>query len=724
MRPAAGPWEVSSLSMTEEVTSGYSIGVDIGGTFTDCAVVAPDGAVTIGKVLTTPDDLSVGFFDSIGDAASKMGLGDRELLARTTRLAHGTTVGINALVTRSGAKVGLLATKGHGDAIRIMNNFGRVTGASIEEMLDYARSSAPEQFIEPEMTKEITERLDFSGEVVVKLDEAEVAEALDQLVAAGATALAICYLWSHVNPVHELRTKEIVQARAPELYVSCSCEVAPRIGEYPRTATTLMNVYIGPLMQKYVDRIVAGAKQRGYVGEVLFATSEGGLVDTGTVKTHPISTCQSGPVSGVLGCAALGPAMGFHNLISTDMGGTSLDASVIEEGRSLLTDEAVLERHQLHLRKVDVESIGAGGGSIAWFDEAARTIKVGPQSSGAVPGPACYGRGGTEPTVTDADLLLGILDADRGLAGGLKLDRDAAEKALARLGARVGLDAVHTAAGIVEIVDSRMEDLLRRISLQKGHDPRDFVVWAFGGAAGMHASLYSRGLGISRVVVPMNDLASVWSAYGIAISDLTRTFQAPLYLQSPFDPAPLSEAYDRLEAEATEYARQVAGPSARLELSRTAEIKYAMQWYSVEVDVPAGPVGQKTVDEMVDTFDRSYEKRYGRGSAYREAGVTLSNLRVTVRLPWSRPPLRRAEANGDGNGTTAAIAERPVFWLELKKFLPTPVYEGKGLPPETILDGPAVVEYPDTTVAVRPGQQLSVDGFGNLVISMAKGGAQ
>lgn len=710
--------------MTDEVVSGYSIGVDIGGTFTDCAVVAPDGGVTIGKVLTTPEDRSVGFFGSIGNAASKMGLKERELVMRTTRLAHGTTVGINALVTRSGAKVGLLATKGHGDAIRIMDNTGRITGASIEEMLDYARSTAPEQFIEREMTKEITERIDFSGEVVVQLDEAGVAAAVDQLVAAGATAIAICYLWSHVNPIHELRTKEILQARAPDLYVSCSCEVAPRIGEYPRTATTIMNVYIGPLMERYVDRIVAGAKERGYNGEVLFATSEGGLVDTGTVKTHPISTCQSGPVSGVLGCAALGPLMGFPNVISTDMGGTSLDASVIEEGRSLLTDETVLERHQLHLRKVDVESIGAGGGSIAWFDEATRTIKVGPQSSGAVPGPACYGRGGTDPTVTDADLMLGILDADRGLAGGLKLDLAAAEKALGQLGARVGLGAVQTAAGIVEIIDSRMEDLLRRISLQKGHDPRDFVVWAFGGAAGMHASLYSRGLGITRVVVPMNDLASVWSAYGIAISDLTRTFQAPLYLQSPFDPAALAESYHRLEDEAKHYARQVAGPTAHLELSRTAEIKYAMQWYSVEVDVPAGAVGPKTIAEMVDTFDRSYEKRYGRGSAYREAGMTLSNVRVTVRLPWSRPPLRRADANGDGLEITAAITERPVFWLELKEFLPTPVYEGKRLPPQTTIDGPAVVEYPDTTVAVRPGQRLLVDGFGNLVISMAEGGAQ
>lgn len=694
----------------------YSIGVDIGGTFTDCAVVGLDGDVFTGKVPTTLDDRSRGFFDSIEAAAARRDMTIDQLLARTMRLAHGTTAGINALVTRQGAPTALLATIGHGDAIRIMDNTGRVTGASMDEILDYASSYSPEQYVPAKWIREITERVDAEGSVVSPLDEAQLLATVEWLVTEGVESVAVAFLWSHVNAEHEQRAAKLIRDAFPDLYVSCSHQVAPRIGEYPRTASTLMNAYIGPLMRIYTERIEEGARTRGYTEDVLFATVEGGLVDPDTVRRLPITTVQSGPVGGVLGCVALAGQMGFDNVITTDMGGTSLDASVVEAGKALSGDEAVIERHHLYLRRVDVESIGAGGGSIAWCDDAASTIRVGPRSAGAMPGPVCYSRGGTEPTVTDADLLLGFLDPARGLAGGVQLDVEAARQSLERLGQRIGLSAIECAAGIVQIVDNRMEDLLRRVTLQKGHDPRDFSVWAFGGAAGMHAGLYSANLGVRDIVVPMSELASVWSAYGIALSELSRTFQAPAYLHTPFDGNQLAEAFTKLESDARLYAEKVLPKGAEFELVRKAEMKYAMQWYSVELEAPPGSYDESHIQSLIDRFEETYERRYGKGSGYSAAGITVTSVGVTMRAP--RPAVIAREAAGTRSSATAA-KQRPVYWIEHNDFVDTPVYEGTDLVPDNELAGPALIEFADTTIAIRPGHTGRMDTFKNIIIELS-----
>lgn len=694
----------------------YSIGVDIGGTFTDCAVVGLDGDVFTGKVPTTLDDRSRGFFDSIEAAAARRDMTIDQLLARTMRLAHGTTAGINALVTRQGAPTALLATIGHGDAIRIMDNTGRVTGASMDEILDYASSYSPEQYVPAKWIREITERVDAEGSVVSPLDEAQLLATVEWLVTEGVESVAVAFLWSHVNAEHEQRAAKLIRDAFPDLYVSCSHQVAPRIGEYPRTASTLMNAYIGPLMRIYTERIEEGARTRGYTEDVLFATVEGGLVDPDTVRRLPITTVQSGPVGGVLGCVALAGQMGFDNVITTDMGGTSLDASVVEAGKALSGDEAVIERHHLYLRRVDVESIGAGGGSIAWCDDAASTIRVGPRSAGAMPGPVCYSRGGTEPTVTDADLLLGFLDPARGLAGGVQLDVEAARQSLERLGQRIGLSAIECAAGIVQIVDNRMEDLLRRVTLQKGHDPRDFSVWAFGGAAGMHAGLYSANLGVRDIVVPMSELASVWSAYGIALSELSRTFQAPAYLHTPFDGNQLAEAFTKLESDARLYAEKVLPKGAEFELVRKAEMKYAMQWYSVELEAPPGSYDESHIQSLIDRFEETYERRYGKGSGYSAAGITVTSVGVTMRA--SRPAVIAREAAGTRSSATAA-KQRPVYWIEHNDFVDTPVYEGTDLVPDNELAGPALIEFADTTIAIRPGHTGRMDTFKNIIIELS-----
>jgi len=694
----------------------YSIGVDIGGTFTDCAVVDSDGRVLTGKVMTTPEDRSRGFFNSIAAAAESGGMTLGALLEDTARLAHGTTAGINALVTRTGARTALLATTGHGDAIRIMDNTGRVTGASIEEILDYSASGRPESYVPTKWIREVSERIDSVGDIVTPLNEAELMTVVEDLVADGVESIAIAFLWSHVNAAHEQRAAYLVREAYPDLYVSCSHEVAPRIGEYPRTASTIMNSYIGPLMSTYTRRIEDGAKEFGYTEDVVFATVEGGLVDPDTVRAVPLVTVQSGPVGGVLGCVALAGQMGFDNVITTDMGGTSLDASIVEGGRAVSRDEAVLERHAVYLRRVDVESIGAGGGSIAWHDEATNTIRVGPRSAGAVPGPVCYGRGGTEPTVTDADLVLGLLDPVKGLAGGVTLDVAAATAAIEALGAKLGMSGVECAAGIVRIVDNRMEDLLRRVTLQKGHDPRDFSVWAFGGAAGIHAGLYAGHLGAKNIVVPMAALASVWSAYGIALSELSRTFQGPVYIHTPLQPGKLIEAFAKLENDARQYAKRIRLADSDIRLVRKVEMKFALQFYSVELEVPPGDFDEDHLELLLTRFEETYERRYGKGSGYSAAGVTVTTASVNLSVP--RPPVIAQHA-GLTRASELVASSRRVYWLELGDFQETPVYPGNDLIPGDAFVGPVLIDFPDTTVVVRPGQQVRMDDYKNLVIEVS-----
>jgi N-methylhydantoinase A len=692
-------------------TDGFVVGVDIGGTFTDAVAVSPDGELFIGKVLTTPEDFSHGFFGAIAAAAGAAGLDERALLSSATRVSHGTTVGINALVTGAVAKVALLATSGHGGAIRAKGGEGRILGATLEEVLDYAASSQADPLVAPEQVYELSERVDRDGAVVVALSTAEVEEVIAGFEAAGIEAVAISLLWSFANPDHERAVAAVVRRLRPDLFVSTSLEVAPRIGEYGRTASTVMNAQIGPLMLGYIDRIVAGAAARGFRGEVLFGQAEGGLVPASEARRFPLVTLQSGPVANVMGSAVAGSQMGYRNLVVADMGGTTLDAALIDDGRVGYLEEAELVRQRVYLRKVDVESIGAGGGSIAWIDEGAGTLRVGPASAGAVPGPVCYGRGGRQPTVTDADLVLGILDPERPLASGMRLDREGAWRAMEQLGAVLGLDAQQCAAGVVAIVDSRMEDLLRRVTIQRGQDPRSLVLWASGGASGAHAGLFGPGIGVGEVVFPLGNVASVWSAYGLTLLDHLRTFQADAALSTPLDLARLAEVLDGLEVQATAYADEHGLVDA--ELLRRAEMKYPLQMYTVEVDLPPGEVGEKWADGLLDAFHEAYQRRFGPGTGYAEAGAAVTALRVTVQAagvarPLAEHALRPAAATSAG--------QRDVYWGEVGEEIMTPLYWGPDLVPGAHVTGPAIAEFPNTTVVARPGQSLRLDGFGNLVL--------
>jgi N-methylhydantoinase A len=695
---------------------GYLIGVDIGGTFTDCAVVGEDGKVAVGKAPTTPSDPSEGFFAAIDVAARAVGVSRRDLLAGTDRLAHGTTVAINAVVTRTGARVGLLATRGFGDTLKIMDNAGRGIGLPIEELLDFPAASPPEPFVTEGDAAEVTERIDARGEVVVPLDEAQLSAEVDRLLAAGVEAFAICFLWAIVNPAHELRAAEIVRERAPGVEVSLSHLVAPRVGEYPRMLTTVLNAYVAPRMTDYVRRIDEEATRSGYGHGVLFMQSHGGLAHGERVRRQPVTTLQSGPVGGVIGTSALGALIDRPNAITTDVGGTTLDVSVVVDGRPVVEDEVTLEHHAAYLNVVDVQSIGAGGGSIAWIEEATGSLRVGPQSAGADPGPACYGRGGTEATVTDADLVLGVLDPDRFLGGRLALDVQAAQAAIARLAEPLGLSIDECAAGIVRIVDERMSDLMRSMTVRRGLDPRGFTVYAFGGGGGAHAGIYTRGLGISEFVVPLADTASVWSALGVAVADLQATFEQPVYVTPPHDASVIAAVVEELEARAREETGGDERYAEELTIHRSATCKYGLQVFELEAEMPGGPVTDETIAALLANFEAAYGARFGAGAGYAEAGIIVTGVRVRVHGRVRKPSVvRRAAA---GNGAGAKLPERDVYWEELSGRVPTAVWDGSLLEHGTRVDGPAVIELPDTTIVVRPAQRAAIDEYGNAVVSL------
>lgn len=696
--------------------SQYRVSIDIGGTFTDCTIVAGDGSVTIAKAPSTPSDFSQGFLDALENGAGELGLDLDGLLARTGRLSHGTTVGINAVVSRTGSRVGLISTVGHGDALRILNNTGRTNGQPVERILDYAASSLPERFVARGDVVEVAERIDAFGDVVVALDEDALLEAAERLLGDEVETLAVSFLWSHLNPVHEHRARVLLDERFPGVYTSFGSELAQKLGEYPRAATAVMNSYIGPLMRDYVTRLIDALREHGYADRLLFAQCDGGLIDAADVIGRPVMTLESGPVGGVIASAAAGAQVGHANIIAADMGGTTFDVSVVADGRLPIRDGVVIEQHDLFLRMVDVESVGAGGGSLAWVEEQSGALRVGPQSAGAQPGPVCYSRGGTEPTVTDADLVLGLLNAESFLGGRMTLDVAAARAAVGVLGERLGLGLLECAAGIQEVADNLMEDKIRSMTIARGHDPRDFVLYAFGGGGAVHAGLFSRGLGIRRVVVPVGDLASVWSAYGIGLEGYGRTYELPVFLHAPLDAAAVTAAYAELEDRARADAARSDVPWDDLRVTRSADMKYALQVYDVEADVPGETLDEAAMPAIVEEFEHAYARRFGEGVGYPEGGIDLTALRLHVE---PLEPLQPVPAAADGSGTSPRLSgSRDVYWSEDRAVSATPVYAGPTLGPGAQLDGPALVDYPDTTVVLRPGLHLTVEPGGNLTIDL------
>ena len=683
----------------------YTVGIDIGGTFTDTVVMDEAGAIQTYKSPTTPRDL-------IGGLLANVDLAAPDLLPQTTRIAHGTTAATNAYIERRGAKVALLATRGFEAVIFQQRMMGMTAGLSVSELTDYSKRRVPQPLAPPRLVFGIRERVDYRGEAIGRLREEDVRAAAERCAEEGVEALAIAFLWSFKNPAHERRAAAIAREVLPDAYVSLSSEVAPRIGEYERTATTLVNAYLGPTVDRYARTLEQRLGERGSRAQVVLLDSAGGVMTAGEAGRQPVRLLLSGPSGGLTASEYLGRLLGHRNVITFDMGGTSTDVGLIVDGVPLRRHEAVMEKYHLVVPMADIRAIGAGGGSIARVERGGY-LRVGPESAGAEPGPACYGRGGVLPTVTDADLVLGILDPARFLGGRLPLGVAAAEAAVDEHVARpLDLSVVDAAAGIKRIVDARMADLLRTVTIQRGHDPRRFVLYAFGGAGPTHAPAFALDL-VETLVVPQTQ--SVHSALGAIASDLAFSYELsePMRLSrdrgaADADLARIERIYDDLERRA--HADLAAHRATGHRVERFVDMRFTRQ--TKELRVPF------TGTVPVTEFLRRYGRRYGEESVPDVTGFELVTFAVEARARLPRPELRRHEPEGP-DAAPALLGEREAWDAAAGALVRTRIYEGERLRPGNVVRGPAIVEYAGTTVAVSSGQEMTVDELLNLTVRRA-----
>ncbi len=534
----------------------------------------------------------------------KSGSRSTELLGQTAQLVHGTTVATNALLERRGANVGLIATRGHRDAIFVMRGVGRVAGLSPDQAMRTLETHKPIPLVRKENALEVIERIDYKGDIVVDLDEEAARATIRQLLNAGVEAIAVALLWAFRNPAHELRVAELIEELAPGTHVSLAHEIAPRQGEYERTAAAVIDAYVKPATVSYLQEVERRCREHGYEAPLLVVQCDGNVAPAEIVLGAPVLTLQSGPAAGLEASRLMTLATGKTNTIVFDMGGTSCDLGLVVNGSALRRTTNIVSQYEYFTASVEIESIGVGGGSIAWIDAITGGLRVGPRSAGATPGPACYGRGGTEPTVTDADLVLGRLDPNAFLGGKMSLDRDAAYEAIAKLAARLGLEPDALAAGIVRIADAQMADEIRKLTVAKGYDPRAFSVFAYGGAGPVHAGAVARELGLTTVVVPMGDVASLWSAFGAATSDLGVTVELSLNEREPFVPDRLATALQTLRKRA-DAALERAGVDEpeRVKFEYSAGMRYRAQVNEVWVSLSGSFAGNEDAERLVVDFE-------------------------------------------------------------------------------------------------------------------------
>jgi N-methylhydantoinase A len=617
----------------------YLVGIDIGGTFTDCAIVDRAGKLLTTKVPSTPADFSRGMLDALGAGAQALGLKLERFCRDIAFLSHGTTVGTNTIIQKRGAKVGLITTKGHEDAIHIMRGSRGYGGRDIRKVVHFPETSKPQPIVPKRLIRGVSERVDCFGEIVVPLNEEETERAIRELLAEGVEAIAICFLWSFRNPQHEIAVKKRVQRTAPSLFVTCSYDIAPKWGEYERVTATALNAYLGPVMSGYLHKLNTSLKKLGYDHGLQITQCGGGTVPVERAGEAPLLTLDSGPVSGVTASMFLGAAMGEKNVITTDMGGTSFDVSIIYGGKPAFSFVANTDQYDYFLPKVDLQAIGAGGGSLVRVRPETRTMTVGPDSAGAFPGPVCYGRGGQVPTVTDAQLVLGYLDPDNFAGGRMKLDKKAAFEAIKELGSQIQMQPVECAAGICRIVELQMADVIRKVTVEKGYDPRDFVLFAFGGAGPAHAGVFARELGVRKVVVPQRKAASTWCAFGAAAADVLHIFEHSEILPTPVPAKRINDALERLERQAKALMANESIAEKRQRFEFSLDVRHRGQINEVEVPLPSTRLASQYETDLRKRFVERYEKLYGRGSALAGAQLEIVVARLRARALTPRPKL-------------------------------------------------------------------------------------
>ncbi|MCB9763186.1 MAG: hydantoinase/oxoprolinase family protein [Alphaproteobacteria bacterium] len=689
----------------------YRIGIDTGGTFTDIvAVHAKSGAVSVTKVPSTPDDPSRGLANGVAEILRHLDATPEDVIA----LCHGTTVATNALLEERFSALGLVVTRGFRHVLEIARQ-------SVPE--GYGNSYfwvKPDRIVPLDLVTEIDERLNYKGEVLRELDEDSARAAARFFQERGIEAVGVCLIHAYANGDHERRVRDIMLQEAPGLVISLSHEVLPEYREYERTMTTLVDAYVKPVMSRYMRQVrhrLSQIQDGGLEGRpFLVMKSNGGVISAEQVADRPIATALSGPAAGALGAAVIAELAGFRDLVSLDAGGTSTDVCLIERSQPHLTTNGSVGRFPVKLPMIDIVTVGTGGGSIAWRD-ASGALRVGPKSAGAVPGPMCYPNGGDEPTITDANVVLGRIPPSL-IGGGLALDVDRAREGLARLAASLGGDLTveRLAAGIIEIANWSQANAIRQITVKRGIDPRSFALLSFGGSGPAQSAAVMDLLGMAACIVPPNP--GNLSAFGLLsvdwITDHIRTRVMP---EDSIDPVEVGAIFTELEAEADAVLARDGVPADRRHLVRHADIRYEGQASELRVDAPPGPVDAEVVAEIVRRFHAAYERAYG----YHYAGeqpVEIVNLAVSGFGRIERPALA-AEAPTDGGLDVARLGTRAV-WFDGGP-VDTPIYDRARLPGGLTVDGPAVIQEFGSTTVVFPGQRAEVDPHGILIIR--KGGA-
>ena len=695
------------------------VGVDVGGTFTDCVVLGSDGKLTIGKALSTPQDFSVGVMDAIQDATENLGLPGIGGLLRSTHLFfHACTVADNTLITRAGAVTGLVVTKGFPDTFLMMR--GDVThGLTESEASHLAALEKPEPLVPQGLTEEVPGRIDYKGSVLIDTDVRQIEEVVDRLIGKGVESVAVCLLWSIANNAHEKAVADAVRRKHPEVHVSCSSDIAPFLGEYERTATTIFSAYIGPKIVAYMRSLQGKLAGNGLRSAPLVMQAYGGMLSIEATSQKAIGTLESGPAAGVVGSRFIADLIGEPNVLATDMGGTTFKVSLVRGGLIERDYQPVFEQYSILAPKIWVASIGAGGGSIAWIDDKSGLLKVGPRGAGAAPGPVAYGLGGTEPTVCDADVALGYLNPGYFLGGRLTLDKDAATAAIEeRIAKPLDMTTVQAAGGIFRIINAHMSDLIRRCTVERGHDPREFAMVAIGGSAPVHAARCALQLGVRKVVIPLT--ASVHAATGLISADVTYEYGMSDHAVVPLDPARLNAGFDQLCSRAAEDLGNAGFQKEDTVILRSVDMRYRYQVNELNVPVPGSdPVQEAELEQVYSRFDELYEQSFGKGSGYPEAGKEMLSLRVTAIGKLAKPAVQK-HAVEPGDVREALKEGRAVYFEEYEDFTATDIYDFGRLSPGANIAGPAIIETPVTTIVVNPNDHAEMDEFRNIVLHIGR----
>jgi N-methylhydantoinase A len=675
----------------------YTIGIDVGGTFTDIVVTSPDGATTIAKAATTPSDQSDGVLDGIARAAAALHLSPAALLGQTGRIVHGTTVATNALLEGKAARVGMLTTEGHRDIIEMRE------GLKPERY--NLRMVPPAPLVPRRLRLGVRERLRPDGATEIPLDRASLSAALDRLAGENVQAVAICFLHAWQNPAHEQAAAAAARQRLQHAYITTSAEVLPQIKEFERFSTTVANAAVGPVIEAYLRRLQTRLAEAGFAGTLFVILSHGGVASVDEAVRLAAGTTLSGPAGGVAAAVALAREGVARDLITFDMGGTSTDIALVQDGHANLSDGRAVANARIALPALDIVTLGAGGGSIAHLDRS-RLLQVGPHSAGADPGPACYGQGGTAATVTDANLVLGYLDPANFLGGRRMLDVAAATNAVAQLAAALGIETIAVAAGIHRLVNTRMADGVRVATVRRGVDPRRHALLAFGGAAGLHVAAVAAELGIGRVVVPL--AASVLSAWGMLNTDLRIELARSQAQRSGIDIAALQDAFAAMEREGRERLGWFDG---EVTVHRSADMRYGEQVFEIAVSLDTMDFAAPNLAAEIETaFHVRHEALYT--YSLPDQDVVLVNARASVVGRLLTAP------TVSGSAAVAQSAAKSRRRVHLGTWTDVPVFDFATLAAGQTLTGPAIVESDTTTVLLRPGDTARFDARGWLDITV------